>query len=177
MRRLLATLLCTVCIAACGTAAAPSTGALHGVATAARPAASGAAEVRTGTSPGHGRDGSAMIPSTAAPSGHAIAPGATSGITIALSAQCVVPGSAERLTISTGAPSSVSYDTRYADGRLGTQGGGAGVGRTAADGTYRTAWTVPATAALGTATVSAGASRGGRLWTAAPATFTVASRC
>ena len=89
----------------------------------------------------------------------------------------MAPGGRQSLTITTGAPSSVSFDTRYADGSLGSANGGAGIGRTAADGTYRTAWTVSAAAPLGDATVSAGASRNGFLWTAAPATFTVATHC
>lgn len=98
-------------------------------------------------------------------------------ITLTLGAACVAPGGRQSLTIDTGTLASISFDTRYADGSLGSTNGGAGIGRTNADGIYRTQWTVSTAAPPGPATVSAGASRDGRLWTSAPATFTVAARC
>lgn len=180
MRTLFAAAACALLGTACGGNAPPVglTGAAASPGTtgaAAHAAPSGAASPTahapaSGVAAGGAKGGAAA---SATPQTNA----AQGGITLTLGAACVVPGGRQSLTITTGAPSSVSYDTRYADGSLGSTYGGVGISRTAADGTYRTAWTVSTAAPAGTATVSAGASRNGYLRTAVPATFTVAAHC
>lgn len=90
----------------------------------------------------------------------------------------MVPGGDESITIAVAnAPASVSYSAHYADGKLGMDDGGVGIGQTDNAGVYRSGWEVSSKAAAGDAYVMAGASRNGVTWTATPVHFTVAAHC
>lgn len=108
------------------------------------------------------------------------ASGSSPVVRVLLGHACVVPGYDQTITITVtvaDAPASVSYSAHYADGELGMDDGGVGIGRTDSSGVYRGEWQVSPKSPLGDAYVMAGASRNGMTWTAAPVHFTVASHC
>jgi hypothetical protein len=171
---------CAVALCGCGGSGASSlTAHPRDAATPVGARAPGGAAVPTAAAAGVVDDANRAAPTAPASArpGTGAAAASSSPLRIALGATCVTPGGRQTVAITLDGAASVSFNTRYADGNLGTTYGGSGVGTTAADGTYRSAFTVSAAAPLGTATVNAGASRNGHLWTAAPATFTVATRC
>jgi len=99
------------------------------------------------------------------------------GITVTLGYGCVVPGGQQAIAIDTHGQASVSFNTRYRDGKLGQDYGGVMIGMTDAAGSFRDAWTIAQNAAVGTATVQVGMSQGGRTTAAYPISFEVATRC
>jgi hypothetical protein len=171
------------------------TGCSDSVSATTQSPASDAAAIRSPS--GRGGLGGSGATATPSPGPHQGAAGATLGasgspdtaglptgprassprITVILGAACVALGGQQTIYIATQGQASVSYNTHYADGKLGGDYGGVGIGVTDATGVYRGAWTVSGRAALGTATIDAGMSQGGTWATAPGVSFSVATHC